>query len=625
MSDCFKRWRDINSIEKLRERMSNQQKESLLKVLNGLLTTGKTAQVREAINKFRLNRRITEIQRNFLKRLLMSKAGLVVIAFRKVQTLPERKDNSAFLKASKFEKGLATFAERTLKRALGAFRNEYEEGQAAKKRAVIQLIDTTMGGQKKMYNRWKSITEKTRLMNECRQITSLFQTLNFAIKSVADLAFVDNKDSALKEKALIQLFKNLAGNMSDCFKRWRDINSIEKLRERMSNQQKESLLKVLNGLLTTGKTAQVREAINKFRLNRRITEIQRNFLKRLLMSKAGLVVIAFRKVQTLPERKDNSAFLKASKFEKGLATFAERTLKRALGAFRNEYEEGQAAKKRAVIQLIDTTMGGQKKMYNRWKSITEKTRLMNECRQITSLFQTLNFAIKSVADLAFVDNKDSALKEKALIQLFKNLAGNMSDCFKRWRDINSIEKLRERMSNQQKESLLKVLNGLLTTGKTAQVREAINKFRLNRRITEIQRNFLKRLLMSKAGLVVIAFRKVQTLPERKDNSAFLKASKFEKGLATFAERTLKRALGAFRNEYEEGQAAKKRAVIQLIDTTMGGQKKMYNRWKSITEKTRLMNECRQITSLFQTLNFAIKSVADLAFVDNKDSALKEKL
>ena len=56
----------------------------------------------------------------------------------------------------------------------------------------------------------------------------MFQTLNFAIKSVADIAFVDNKDSALKEKALIQLFKNLAGNMSDCFRRWRDVNNIEK-------------------------------------------------------------------------------------------------------------------------------------------------------------------------------------------------------------------------------------------------------------------------------------------------------------------------------------------------------------------------------------------------------------
>ena len=98
----------------------------LLKVLNGLLTTSKTGQIREAISKFRTNRRITEIQRNFLKRLLMSKAGLVVIAFRKIQTLPERKDNAAFLKASKFEKGLANFVERTVKRALGAFKNEYE-------------------------------------------------------------------------------------------------------------------------------------------------------------------------------------------------------------------------------------------------------------------------------------------------------------------------------------------------------------------------------------------------------------------------------------------------------------------------------------------------------------------
>ena len=66
----------------------NQQKASVLKVkpirelnrkiLKNLLHNGKNAQVREAINKFRMNRKITEIQRNFLKRLLMSKAGMVV-------------------------------------------------------------------------------------------------------------------------------------------------------------------------------------------------------------------------------------------------------------------------------------------------------------------------------------------------------------------------------------------------------------------------------------------------------------------------------------------------------------------------------------------------------------------
>ena len=124
--------------------------------------------------------------------------------------------------------------------------------------------------------------------------------MNYAIKSVTDNAFIDSKENTLKEKALIQLFKNLTSNMSDTFKRWREINNIEKIRERLSNAQKEQMIKLLDQLLHSSKQLQVREVIQKFRLNRRVTEIQRNFLKRLLMSKAGLVVIAFRKIQTLP-------------------------------------------------------------------------------------------------------------------------------------------------------------------------------------------------------------------------------------------------------------------------------------------------------------------------------------
>jgi hypothetical protein len=50
--------------------------------------------------------------------------------------------------------------------------------------------------------------------------------MNYAIKSVADNVFIDNKESNLKEKALIQLFKNLQGNLTDTFRKWRDINKI---------------------------------------------------------------------------------------------------------------------------------------------------------------------------------------------------------------------------------------------------------------------------------------------------------------------------------------------------------------------------------------------------------------
>ncbi len=67
------------------------------------------------------------------------------------------------------------------------------------------------------------------------------------------MAFNENKDNALKEKALIQLIKNMSINVGDSLKRWRDVNNIEKLRERMDNTTKENVLKVLNDLLKHSK------------------------------------------------------------------------------------------------------------------------------------------------------------------------------------------------------------------------------------------------------------------------------------------------------------------------------------------------------------------------------------
>ncbi len=97
----------------------------MIKILDQLLHSSRQLQVRDAIQKFRLNRRVTEIQRSFLKRLLMSKAGLVVIAFRKIQTLPERKDNENYVKATKFEKGLSLFVEKTLRGSFAPLKNEF--------------------------------------------------------------------------------------------------------------------------------------------------------------------------------------------------------------------------------------------------------------------------------------------------------------------------------------------------------------------------------------------------------------------------------------------------------------------------------------------------------------------
>ena len=103
--------------------MNLKDKGAAIKVLEGLVGHGINYQIRNAINKFRQNRKTVDIQRNFLKRLLTSKAGMVVLAFRRIQTLPERKNMEAYGRASKFERGLEAFVERIVRQSFTSFKN----------------------------------------------------------------------------------------------------------------------------------------------------------------------------------------------------------------------------------------------------------------------------------------------------------------------------------------------------------------------------------------------------------------------------------------------------------------------------------------------------------------------
>jgi hypothetical protein len=81
------------------------------------------------------------------------------MAFKKIASLPERKNLAKYSKGSKFEKSLTEFVSKRLKESFVPWKEIFEENQAIKKRAVIQMIDTTQSGQKKLFQRWKNMTE----------------------------------------------------------------------------------------------------------------------------------------------------------------------------------------------------------------------------------------------------------------------------------------------------------------------------------------------------------------------------------------------------------------------------------------------------------------------------------
>ena len=82
------------------------------------------------------------------------------------------------------------------------------------------------------------MTEKTKLINECKIIGNVFNSLNFAIKSVTDNAFANNKDNQLKIDAINKIFLNMNLSLRDTLKKWREVNQLEKLIGRMDRDKK---------------------------------------------------------------------------------------------------------------------------------------------------------------------------------------------------------------------------------------------------------------------------------------------------------------------------------------------------------------------------------------------------
>lgn len=247
--------------------MNDSQRKYILMLLEGLLRSNKKQQLRDVVAKFRTNKNIRAVQRNFLKRLLQSKAGMTMVAFRAIKTLPQRQDGKGDRRANRFEKGLSDFVNRTLRRTFEAFQHQHEEGQLLKKRAVIQLTNCTMAGRKKLYTRWRLLTETHRTMAKCRKAQELFLNLNWTIKSVADNMFIStSSEGHRKEMALLQLFKVYRQGLYSSFARWREVNRVETIRGRLNTQNQRLVVEILRNIVQNGRNARLRRVVDCFKM-----------------------------------------------------------------------------------------------------------------------------------------------------------------------------------------------------------------------------------------------------------------------------------------------------------------------------------------------------------------------
>ena len=103
---------------------ADEKKRGAIYVLSILFLEGKnTKLIPNTIKQFKNNKRVKEIHIQLLKRICYNKEKKVFEALRKIRSLSYRPYSYSCLKASRFAKGLNIFVERTLIRALVAFKS----------------------------------------------------------------------------------------------------------------------------------------------------------------------------------------------------------------------------------------------------------------------------------------------------------------------------------------------------------------------------------------------------------------------------------------------------------------------------------------------------------------------
>lgn len=82
-----------------------------------------------------------------------------------------------------------------------------------------------MSSRKRMYNRWKILTERTQIMKKCQKVHQIFTGINLSIKKLTDSLFIQPKNNQLaptsKSSSASKIFSVIENNFKQTFASWR--------------------------------------------------------------------------------------------------------------------------------------------------------------------------------------------------------------------------------------------------------------------------------------------------------------------------------------------------------------------------------------------------------------------
>ena len=193
----------------------------VLERINKMVDNTSDSNVKKSIKLFYLNFKIEKVQKKFIQRLLQTKSGKVIEAFNKWKEIPAQNLMEKYKNAQKFYFKLEKFSKCTMETTFKCFETNKEEGNTIKKQSVIQLLDMTSNGVKKLYNRWMRITKRDITIKQVSSMMNWLDSLNEETSHAFSILFQDQKTYKININAIQRLIEASGANALTALRLWK--------------------------------------------------------------------------------------------------------------------------------------------------------------------------------------------------------------------------------------------------------------------------------------------------------------------------------------------------------------------------------------------------------------------
>lgn len=101
--------------------------------------------------------------------------------------MPERINDENTKRCNRLERALYRLFQRSMKSAsIDPLKQEMQEGEAVKKRAIITLLNKTMSQSNRIFMAWHKDTQNDKQILKCRTTISFFEGMESSLKGFLD-------------------------------------------------------------------------------------------------------------------------------------------------------------------------------------------------------------------------------------------------------------------------------------------------------------------------------------------------------------------------------------------------------------------------------------------------------